>query len=226
MAEFDFPAWIERARAFAIGIGHLPGGVVRSTIVAVPVDESAMHRIEGALGRRVAASLRAFFTRGAAALDCGYSWAPDGRALDGLHALLPDETQIFGGARLGPISELPDYLREAADWANDTWVADTPDQRSIWDTALPFLRLDNGDYLALDLRNGDTEPPVAYLNHDDDSFLLAPNLVAFFTAWERLCYLGPEHWLLGAFIGDAGYLDTESERAARLRALLGREPLR
>jgi len=40
--------------------------------------------------------------------------------------------------------------------------------------------------------------------------LLAANVVTFLTAWEGVCYLGPD---------DAGYLDAESERAARLREL-------
>ena len=65
----------------------------------------------------------------------------------------------------------------------------------------------NGDYLALDLRAIETDPPVVYLNHDDESFLLSPDFVAFLSAWERLCYIGPEHWLLSEFAGAGGYLD-------------------
>ena len=45
--------------------------------------------------------------------------------------------------------------------------------------------------------------------------------MAFLTTWERLCYLGPEEWLLRPFADEAGHLDAESERAARLRELLG-----
>jgi hypothetical protein len=165
------------------------------------------------------------FTRGTAALDCAYVFEPDGHALDRLRTLLPDQSRIFGGARLGPAWELADYIRTVREWARDTWIAEFPDQRMIWESALPFVRLDNGDYVALDLRADANEPPVIYLCHDEDSFILAPNLLAFLSAWECLCYIGPEHWLLRPFTDDVGYLDAESERAALLRALLGHNRL-
>jgi hypothetical protein len=59
-----------------------------------------------------------------------------------------------------------------------------------------------------------------YLNHDDDSSVIAPGLTAFLNAWERLAYLGPEHWLLLEFVDGRGHLDPETERAAHLRRLL------
>jgi SMI1/KNR4 family protein SUKH-1 len=136
-----------------------------------------------------------------------------------LRSLLPDETRIFGGARIGPVSELPDFSRAAREWAEETWVAEFPADRLIWDSALPLTRLENGDYLAVDLRTNATDPPVLYLNHDDESFLLAKNFAAFLGAWEGLGYIGPEHWLLREFVGPDGYLDAESERASQLRAL-------
>ena len=114
---------------------------------------------------------------------------------------------------------LADYCKAVREWARDTWIADEPDQRIIWESALPFVALDNGDYLALDLHADASDPPVVYLCHDDESLLLARNFPEFLAAWERLCYLGPEHWLLEPFIGDSG-LDAESERAKSLRALL------
>jgi hypothetical protein len=64
------------------------------------------------------------------------------------------ENRIFGGARLGPIGELPDFLRATAEWAAETWVAGTPDQHEIWTSALPFARMDNGDYPAVDIGAG------------------------------------------------------------------------
>ena len=219
MAEFNVADWVSRAQAFAIGIGRVPSGVVRAATLAAPMSESEMQAIERALGATVPASLRALFTRGAAAADCHYVLQPEGERLEQLRAILPDQTWIHGGARLSPPSELADDSRAAREWARETWIAEDPVERNIWESALPFLRLDNGDYLALDLRAAEREPPVAYLCHDDESFLLAPTLVEFLTAWERLCYLGPEHWLLRPFMGDSGYLDAESERAARLREL-------
>ena len=220
MAEFDFAGWVARARAFTLGLGDLPAAEVRSTSVAAPLDEADLQALEGALGSILPASLRAFFSRGTSAMDCAYTFKPEGQALDQLRTLLPDESGLFGGASMGPASDLADYTGSVRAWAKDTWIADEPDQRIIWESALPFVALDNGDYLALDLHADASDPPVVYLCHDDESLRLARNLPEFLAAWERLCYLGPEHWLLGPFIDDAG-LDAESERAKGLRALLG-----
>jgi len=219
MAEFDYATWVARAQAFTGALGRLAGAEVRSTAVAPPVREAELAPVERTLGARLPASLRAFFTRGAAGLDCGYAFEPGGEALDRLQGLLPDEERIYGGARIGPVSELPDFSAGVHGWAEDTWIAEEPAQRIIWESALPFARLDNGDYLALDLRTGEADPPVVYLSHDDDSSSIAPNLVAFLDAWERLCYLGPEHWLLLEFTDAEGNLDPDSDRAARLRDL-------
>lgn len=220
MAEFDFAGWVARARAFTLGLDHLPAAEVRSTAVAAPLDEVALGALEDALGAVLPTSLRTFFSRGTSAMDCAYTFKPEGQALDQLRTLLPDESEIFGGARMGPASDLADYSTAVREWARDTWIADEPDQRIIWESALPFVALDNGDYLALDLQDGATDPSVVYLCHDDESLLLARNLAEFLAAWERLCYLGPEHWLLGPFIIDSG-LDAESEPAKGLRAMLG-----
>lgn len=66
------------------------------------------------------------------------------------------------------------------------------------------------------------DPPVVYLNHDDESVTIARSFDEFLRAWEGLCYLGPEHWLLLEFLGADGYLDANNDRAARLRALFER----
>ena len=144
---------------------------------------------------------------------------PEGQALDRLRDVLPDVSRIYGGVRLGPVSELAEFSHAVREWADETWVAERPEDRLVWDSALPFIRLVNGDYLALDLRAIETDPPVIFLSHDDESFLLSPDFVAFLSAWERLCYIGPEHWLLREFTGSNGYLDPESDRASQLRGL-------
>ena len=162
-------------------------------------------------------SLRDLFTIGSAHLDCHYVLEHGDGILDGI---LPDEKRIFGGARLGPLSELPEFSRSIAEWAAETWVADAPAQRAIWTSAVPFTRMANGDFLALDLSAQDIDPPVVYLSHDDDSSVIAPDLPGFLDAWERLAYVGPEHWLLLEFVDGRGRLDPESDRAARLRGML------
>jgi hypothetical protein len=202
---FDYAAWVERARRFVEQLARVPGADVRPTAIAGPAARTELAAVENQLGRPLTPSLRELFTIGSAHLDCHYAFEPE---------------NLFGGARLGPLSELPEFSRSAAEWAAETWVADAPDQHAMWTSALPFVRMVNGDYLALDPRSADSDPPIVYLNHDDDSSVIAPDLATFLHAWERLAYVGPEHWLLLEFVDGHGYLDPGSDRAARLRRLL------
>ena len=221
MADHDYAGWVARALAFTRRVAALPGVDVRSGLAHPPLDGRSLDRVAADVGRAVPAALRRFLETGSGHVDCAYVYEPDGEALDRLRAVLPDETRVYGGARLGPASELPDYARSAAEWARDTWVSEEPAQRALWEGALPFARIENGDYLALDLRAPGTDPPVLYLSHDDESFALAPRFTAFLGAWQRLCYPGAERWLLGEFRGAGGYLDADGDRAAGLRQLLG-----
>lgn len=217
---FDCAGWVDRARRFVEGLPRVPGSNIRSTTVEPPATSAEVAAVEQQLGLTLTTSLRELFVSGSAALDCHYVVEPGPGVLD---SILPGETHLFGGARLGPLPALPEFSRSVAAWAGETWVAEAADQHAIWTSALPFARMENGDYLALAL--GAADPPVVYLNHDDDSSVIAPSLAAFLHAWERLAYLGPEHWLLLTFVDNRGQLDAESDRAARLRGLLaGSQP--
>jgi hypothetical protein len=219
MTELDFAGWVARARAFVDRIAGLPNVEVRSREVDPPLAWQHVDRLAAAIGRPIPDALRQFLCVGARRVECAYAYGPDGHGLEALQAVLPDESEIYGGARLGAAAELPEYARSAAAWARETWVAEEPDQRMLWEAGMPFAALDNGDYLALDTRGEAGDPPVLYLCHDDSSSVLAPSFTAFLTRWERLCYIGPEHWLLAPFRGPDGALDALSERAARLREL-------
>jgi SMI1/KNR4 family protein SUKH-1 len=217
---FDYAGWAVRAREFVAALVRSEHARVQSVSADPPVSMVEIVDIERALGSRLPDPLRGFFILGSGGLDCRYVFEPDGRALDELRDLLPLQITLFGGACIGPALELPGLASDVRDWANETWVADDPNQKRIWASALPFAKLDNGDYLALDRRDGAQDPPVVYLDHEDESRVIAPSFVAFLNAWEQLCYLGPEHWLLLEFTDDDGLLDPDTPRAARLRALI------
>jgi hypothetical protein len=84
MAEFDYAAWIARALAFAERLKPSSEARVDSSVVAAPAAEGEVVAVETALGARLPSSLRAFFTRGAAGLDCKYVVEPTAEALDRL----------------------------------------------------------------------------------------------------------------------------------------------
>lgn len=226
MTQFDYAGWVTRAQAFVDRIAALPEVEVRSREVDAPLASEHVDSVAVSVGRPIPAALRRFLTDGASRVDCAYGYEPVDRGLEELQAILPDEDLIYGGARLCAAAELPAYARSTAEWARETWVADDPAQRTLWETALPFAALANGDYLALDVRDGSADPAVLYLCHDDESSLLAPSFTEFLAQWEQLCYLGPEHWLLDPFRAPNGTLDSRTERADRLRALFrdGRAP--
>jgi len=224
MAQFDYAGWVARAKAFVDRIAGLPDVEVRSRDVDPPLAPEQVDRIVAAVGRPIPEALRRFLSAGASRVDCAYGYWPAAEGLEALQAVLPDEIRVYGGARLCAASELPDYARSTTEWARETWVADDPDQRTLWEAGLPFAALANGDYLALDTRVESPDPAVLYLCHDDSSSLLAPGFTEFLTRWEQLCYIGPEHWLLEPFLGPDGTLDAQTERAERLRALFRDHP--
>jgi hypothetical protein len=128
--------------------------------------------------------------------------------------------ELYGGDRIGPLAALPDYQQECRHYAENAWLSEPEFQQTQeeWLRAVPFLRMDNGDMLALDPARAEADPPVIYLDHENTSRLIARNLGAFLRDWERLCFLGPDHYVLGEFCDPAsGALDPETARAQRLR---------
>lgn len=222
MPGLDYAAWVARAQAFIHNLGRSAAAKVHSSAITPPASDEDVAAVERALGATLPSSLREFFTRGSAGLDYRYTFEPSDEALNRLGEILPHQRHVYGGARIGPLSDLSVLSDGVDEWARETWIAEEDTQRAIWESARPFLLLDNGDYLALDVGSDKTDPPVVYLNHDDESVAIAANLVDFLRAWEGLCYLGPEHWLLLEFVGADGYLDANSDQAARLRGVFGR----
>src|SRR5262245_61731573 len=129
MEQFDHNAWIDRARAFALGLQERDDAEIRLIALAPPATERDIAGVERTIGATIPPSLRAFFTRGSAHVDWGYTLHPKNGAQDRLHRLLPDTNRIFGGARLGPALELHDFVSSVRKWATDTWVAEEPAQR-------------------------------------------------------------------------------------------------
>lgn len=211
---FDYHGWVQRALRFMDRVARMEGVEVRARDVEAP-DASATSR-----GGPIPPVIAEFLRTGAGSLYCTYVYEPGDQALDDLMAVFPDQDTVYGGARLSSATEIADLVRSVREWARDV-IVDDPAERAIWEHALPFTFTDNGDYLALDMRAASADPPVVYLDHEGEAFPLAPSFTAFLAAWERLCYIGPEHWLLDEFRGDDGFLDPDSPSAAALRALFG-----
>jgi SMI1 / KNR4 family (SUKH-1) len=174
---FDYQGWVRRALRFMDRVALVDGVEIQSRAAEAPAA------VEQRGARALPPALAEFLRSGAASLDCLFVYEPDDEAFEELSALFPDEGTLYGGARLSSAREMADAAQSAREWVQgDSWDEAPAEQRELWEHAQPFTLIDNGDYLALDLRTGAADPPVLYLNHDDESFTLAPSFTAFLTA--------------------------------------------
>lgn len=216
----DYAAWVQRAKNFTAGLeGRLAGEWEVEGRVAPPMAEPDIAGLESSLGRDLPLSLRSFFQSGSRFCECHYVWTPGSISQDQMNSLFPYNGYIYGGAMLCDAQEIAELLEECR-WAAEGFE-EAPEQEAYWLHALPFAWIRNGDKLGLDMRQKE-KPPVVYLAHDDDSKVIAPDFDTFLETWERLCYIGPELWLLEEFINPTtGFLDANTAKAIELRKLFG-----
>jgi hypothetical protein len=91
----------------------------------------------------------------------------------------------------------------------------------LWRHGWPLTQNEAGDGLAI-WAHDPRQPhyPVAYLDHEGESFLIAPTFDDFLEHWERLGYFD---WgeVLGFRDPETGFLDSRSARARKHRKELG-----
>ncbi len=103
---------------------------------------------------------------------------------------------------------------------NETWIVDEPEEKRIWLNAFPLVR-PNGDMLALDLREKETNPPVINLAHEDESRIIAESFDRFLQDWAMIGYVGPDVWVLDEFIApETKLLAPNQAKAEQFRKLI------
>lgn len=214
----DYPAWIHRAERFVRRLNHLPGEWNISIAVEEPASAVEFQAIEESLHSPIPAPLRKLYTEGAAGLDCRYSWSPGPEHRKRIESLLPHEYDFGGGARWIALQELPHDPGIPGWWdfcQDSDLTEEVVEAIDIWRNAFPVIVVGNGDYVALDTRKDPDNSPVVYLCHDwkgRSVIPLASSLEKFLLDWESTGYLGPEIWLLQAFLGDEGLGPLELEK--------------
>lgn len=204
--------------------GGLPGFTVVSNNVSPPLSRTELDALTRRLGNPLPGAFRLFLKFGGAALQSRYTfaWDPDDRAAkQAFRALFPLSAYITGGACIAPAEELSDLEQSCYEWSVVFSERDDPDKADDWRNALPVIAIGKDDYIALEGNTSEDpdDPPVLYLSHDGDDVQLAVSFTEFLTAWERLCYLGPEMRLLERFLDSDGALDPNSREADQLRQL-------
>ena len=172
--------------------------------------------------------LREFYTEGAGECRCRYHWSPGKDDLPQIQEIFPHQMSFYGGPELIPWNELRE-AHEIHHWWDDLNENVTEEQekaRDAWRHTVPFINVGNGDCVALHIKKNSQTSPVVYLCHDDPEMPVTPlstSFDQFLSDWETLCYVGPEIWLLDAFLSeqDQRQLNVQQENVRRWRDILG-----
>lgn len=201
---FDYKGWVERAQKFVIeavpSVPHDDCSICAD--IAPPLTQQQLEQLQTEVGRPLPLELQRFWLTASRHCHC--------------HYVLETEEKIYiGGAAFTDALKLSEDLFDCGEWADI--VASWPDDPTLWLHSIPFCFLNNGDYLGLFMATPQDNPPVAYLSHDDESFILAESFTSFLETWEQLCYLGPESWELEEYRDANGYLNAGSHQSQALR---------
>lgn len=218
-------AWLQRAESRVRSMSQLPGewGVTVST--EPPISEADADRLAAELPLGLPAPLRALYVEGAGKFDCRYSWSPRPKMLKEVERVFPHQYSFYGGPSFIGWSELAN-MHGIHDWWDEWDAPATKKQengRKIWRQTVPFIGVGNGDVLGLHVTGESDVYPVVYLCHDceeDPVVPVSPSFNEFLCEWEKLCYVGPEIWLLSRFLGRGKALSGDGIKARKWREIL------
>ena len=199
--------WLQRVSSFFEQLESRAPGSVQQTDHADPLERSAIVDLSSGFEHPIPEPLIQFYTTVASTTKFRY---------------FVNEPYVYGGPCFFPPHEFEygfDYCRQ---WGEPI-AEDAPECGELWLNSLVFAVIDNGDALGFDMRVTPDNPPVVYLDHEGESHRpLAENFWDFLHRWERLCYAGPEIWMLEDYIHpETGLLDFNCDAAIQLRSKLG-----
>jgi hypothetical protein len=220
----DYKDWTAKLIAFVDGLpGKVTGAIEANAKAKPPLTEPDLLALEHDLGVSLPRSVREFLLNGARAISATYSWTPGGETSDELSEAGLAEC-IRGGGEFLSVDDFAEFRADARSWAIETAIAEDPVDQERWLNSLPFYDLNDGDYLAIDLSQGVEDPPVLFLCHEDESWILSSSFSAFLAEWAACSYVSPRCWEL---FGDEPFFDKETrqlsgqtEAAALLQQLL------
>ena len=212
----DSKTWVERAVAF---IGRFEG-LVRPELLRAetlpPLSDGEMDEIAAEIDLPFPESLRRFLVEGAATCACHYLWELPEELQTSLSQIIGLDT-VYGGAMVCDARELPEFQNPRL---NPCWGPLTPEQMEFLEGLLILVPILNGDLLALNVAVDRDNPPVVYISHENfsESTTIAQSFEQFLEDWEKICYIGPEIWMLESFLNpDTGFIDATLPAAELLR---------
>lgn len=219
-----FTDWLFDAKSFFESLNQLGGTFNTFEVeIAPPMSAAAFSSLQDSLSRPLPPLFREILTASTSCATLRYVWDPPDHLKPALKEVF-GQRYIYGGGTLFDSASLALSLNECQEAATESWLAEeefATDQR-FWLSGIPFLRMPNSDYLAID---PETES-VSYLSHDSTSSFVGSDLMAFLTAWQHLGYAGPETWIIKKFIDTStGYLSfPNDDQADGIRRLFGNVP--
>jgi hypothetical protein len=220
--DFRFDEWVHTAKQRIESLPRQVAGEAEAQVTVAPtLSANALDALASHLARPIPESLRAFLQRASGGFVFRFLWTPAGSRVEEIRSALNGEDSVWGGGELCQVSSFAEWLADCKSWAQDTWIAEYPEELAFWTQSFPILRIKNGDFIALDQRTPSDDPAVVYLSHDDESRRIAPSFTAFLREWERLHYVGPESWMIEPFLDEDGFLSSETEAASALKRAYG-----
>lgn len=149
-------------------------------------------------------------------------------------ASLPDEfelphelREIFSAQFTFSLDEMMNAETSRKNWAEECFSNPDDPYDKVWHNKLGFMTVDNGDVIAFDLEDENTDKKVVYLSHDDGpghGYVLGSNFLEYFNNLLLIGGCGSEDWQMEPFMEDTqSGLKPDCENARLYRKLIGLE---
>ncbi len=176
----DYAKWVERLRSFILGLQERSPVDKRdeySIKIAPCLRDDEVKALAKSIDCGLPPPLREFLLLGASSINFEYSRPYEDPTCE----------------TFCPAEQLADWRMECIEYSKRSWLMEPewPLDQAFWRHALPLARYPDGDGIALWVHDCEhPNPPVVYLRHDSQSFLLSRNLDEFLHEWEQLEYTG------------------------------------
>ena len=193
-------------------------GAETELVVEEPASIAEVEAVENSLQRKLPLQIREFFLH--YSKRCEFSaYLPDDFEL-------PSELdEIFSAGFLISLEEILTAVDSRKEWVESCFTNEDDEYDAVWHHKLGFMCVPNGDVIAFDVNENETNPPVVYLSHDDGEghgYILGSD---FNTYCEQLLLVGAcgnEDWQMLPFCPDAqSGIVSDCDNAKNYRRIIG-----
>ena len=193
-------------------------GAETELVIEDPASIAEVEDVENKIERKLPLQIREFFLQ--YSKNCEFSaYLPDDFELP------KDLESIFFAGFLISLEEIA-YIEDARkNWVEECFTDEEDEYDAVWHNKLGFMHVLNGDIIAFDVKESETNPSVVYLSHDDGDghgYILGKD---FNTYFEQLLFVGAcgnEDWQILPFCPDArSGIVSDCENAKEYRKLIG-----